>query len=189
MVSNSAKAQKTAASTPIGALLIEHRLIERMLRILDREAAAIDAHKQATAGVFENAVDFFKSYADQCHHGKEEDIFFRDLCKKPMSPEHGKVLNELIAEHVQGRELVNTLGALDAKYVQSGAAVLPEIAALIRTLSGFYKAHIEKEDKRFFIPALKYFTQEEQAQMLERFHEFDRCLIHERYIKAVARLE
>jgi hemerythrin-like domain-containing protein len=33
----------------------------------------------------DTAVDFIRTYADRCHHGKEEDILFRNLAKKKTS--------------------------------------------------------------------------------------------------------
>jgi hemerythrin-like domain-containing protein len=35
-------------------------------------------------------------YADRTHHGKEEDILFRDLEKKSLPPNHTKIINELV---------------------------------------------------------------------------------------------
>ena len=53
----------------------------------------------------------------------------------------------------------------------------------------FYPEHIEKEDKHFFIPIMDYFTPAEQQAMLDRFWEFDRAMIHEKYKKVVDELE
>ena len=169
--------------------MIEHRLIERMVRILERKAASIETGGRPQARPFAAALDFFRSYADRCHHGKEEDIFFRALRGKPMSAEHARTVEDLIAEHVKGRGLVDTLAELHERRMRNGDSVLPEIAAAARMLTGFYRAHIAKEDKCFFAPTQKYFTREEQARMLDRFRDFDALLIHERYMQTVAELE
>ncbi len=39
-------------------------------------------------------------YADRTHHGKEQDILFRDLEKKELSPNHTKIMGELLEEHI-----------------------------------------------------------------------------------------
>ena len=49
--------------------------------------------------------------------------------------------------------------------------------------------HIEKEDKHFFIPAMDYFSKEEQSAMLDEFRVFDRNMIHEKYKKIVEEKE
>jgi hemerythrin-like domain-containing protein len=60
----------------IGLLMIEHRLIEQIIHALDTESQHI-SHDNIVHPLFiYNAVDFFRTYADQFHHGKEEDILF-----------------------------------------------------------------------------------------------------------------
>jgi hemerythrin-like domain-containing protein len=64
-----------------------------------------------------------------------------------------------------------------------------EIREGLTGLVALYPAHIEKEDRHFFKPAMAHFSPEEQATMLAAFREFDRSLIHERYRSLVERLE
>jgi hemerythrin-like domain-containing protein len=52
-----------------------------------------------------------------------------------------------------------------------------------------YPHHIEKEDKQFFLPVLNYFSEEEQQNLLEQFYDFDRNMIHEKYMKLVQKYE
>ena len=67
---------------PIGALMIEHRLIERMIELMRLERESMSKHAKADTHFIEHAVDFIRTYADKCHHGKEEDILFRQLMDK-----------------------------------------------------------------------------------------------------------
>jgi hemerythrin-like domain-containing protein len=53
----------------------------------------------------------------------------------------------------------------------------------------FYPEHIEKEDKLFFPAYMKYFSDEEDQLMLEKFYEFDREMIHEKYRFVLQKLE
>lgn len=64
---------------PIGPLMIEHRLIERMISEMKNETERIRNGEKPDLSFIETAVDFIRTYADACHHGKEEDILFRDL--------------------------------------------------------------------------------------------------------------
>jgi hypothetical protein len=72
---------------------------------------------------------------------------------------------------------------------KSGSQTVKLIAGLLEDLTGLYRGHIAKEDKQFFIPAMKYFTKQEQDNMLEAFWEFDRMLVHREYKEAVSQLE
>ncbi len=95
---------------PVGPLMIEHRLIERMVKLMAEELPKMEEKRGVNIGFLSEAIDFIRTYADRCHHGKEEDILFRDLAPKPLSPEHKKVMNELVEEHISARKMVSRLG-------------------------------------------------------------------------------
>ncbi len=67
---------------PIGPLMIEHTLIERMIAIAKMGPGRLENERKADPAFIDDVVDFVRSYADRCHHGKEEDILFRELAKK-----------------------------------------------------------------------------------------------------------
>jgi len=174
---------------PIGPMMIEHRLIERMVGVLKGELGAIKERDRANAALIDAAVDFFRTYADRTHHGKEEDILFRDLAQKQLSEEHSRIMRELVEEHVYARSQVRALAEGKQRYVQGDDAALHDIAANLTILAEFYPKHIEKEDKRFFIPIMGYFSAEERDRMLAEFWEFDRNMIHEKYKKLVEQFQ
>jgi hemerythrin-like domain-containing protein len=175
---------------PIGPLMREHRLIERMIALLNKEVGQINASGNVNAGFLMVAVDFIRTYADRAHHGKEEEILFRELAKKNLSQEHKKVMSELIEEHVAARKIVAQLVNAREKYIASSSKSNKDnIIACLEELASFYPPHIEKEDKHFFYPCLEYLSKQEQDAMLEEFWEFDKKLIHEKYERTVEELE
>ena len=174
---------------PVGPLMVEHRLIERMIRLVKSERDNILKGNHVDLLFLEVAIDFFRIYADRCHHGKEEDILFKSLQAKALKKEHAKIMEELIQEHAFGRKTVGSLIAAKEAYSQGDKGRLKDITVDLKTLVEFYTKHIEKEDKHFFLPSMDYFTKKEQEAMLEEFWEFDRLLIHEKYKKAVIAFE
>ena len=105
---------------PIGPLMIEHRLIERLLTLMAREFKRIKDNTEVDPEfafvdpVFiDTAVDFIRTYADRCHHGKEEDLLFKALAEKDLAPEHRQTMDDLIREHAWAREA--TAGLVKAK--------------------------------------------------------------------------
>ena len=170
---------------PIGPLMREHRLIERMIRIMNTKLENIKKENKADPLFIDTAVDFIRTYADRCHHGKEEDILFRDLGKRSISAEHKRIMDELIKEHAMGRNNVKKLFDAKEKYVQGDKKILNDIISNMEILVKFYPKHIEKEDKHFFIPCMDYFTEQERDAMLNEMWEFDRNMIHEKYTKVV----
>jgi hemerythrin-like domain-containing protein len=174
---------------PVGPLMKEHRLIERMIRIMSLKLKDISKENKVDPSFVDTAVDFIRTYADRCHHGKEEDILFRDLAKKDISAEHKRIVDELIKEHVMGRNNVKKLVEAKEKYVQGNKDALKDIISNMEILAKFYPKHIEKEDKHFFIPCMDYFADEEKDAMLKEMWEFDKNMIHEKYNKIVESLE
>jgi hemerythrin-like domain-containing protein len=165
---------------PRGSLMIEHRLIEKMIEIIKQKVKEIETTSQVDPIFIDAAVDFIKIYADKTHHGKEEDILFRDCIKKNMSVEDVTIMNELIEEHKYGRKTVAELVEAKEKYVK-GDNTLDIIIEKLTALTEFYPKHIEKEDKLFFPNSEKYFTETELNEMLNEFWEFDKKMIHEKY--------
>jgi hemerythrin-like domain-containing protein len=166
---------------PVGPLMREHRLIERMIRKMGLQLDEMNRLGSLDVNFVNVAVDFIRVYADRCHHGKEEDILFRDLASKPISPEHKRIMEELLEEHEHARSVVGRLDQAKEQYAQGRLDAMAEAAACIRELVEFYPVHILKEDKQFFFPCMEYFSREEQDGMLQEFWEFDRRLIHEKY--------
>lgn len=174
---------------PIGPLMIEHRLIERMIDVMKEELVFIEKEEKVGPEFIEMAVDFIRTYADRCHHGKEEDILFRDLGGKKLKDEYKRTMEELLEEHRWGRKIMGRLVEANAKYIRGNKESLIVIMDCIKSLVEFYPKHIEKEDKHFFIPCMDYFTDSEKDAMLKEEWEFDKSLIHETYRSIVIAAE
>jgi len=172
-----------------GPLMIEHRLIERMLSVIKDELAEIKSKNKVDPVFVDIAVDFIRVYADRTHHGKEEDILFRELTNKSLSTKDRQAMNELIEDHVFGRQTTKALVDANSRYRHGDEAALTDIAEKLQILVEFYPKHIEKEDKVFFPASRAYFTDEEDQAMLAEFWEFDRKVIHEKYKSVVQDLE
>lgn len=174
---------------PIGPLMIEHRLIERMVKLLTAELGNIKKTSEVNTSLINTGVDFFHTYADRTHHGKEEEILFRELTQKQLSVEDKKMMQQLIQEHIWARQAVINLSAANGRYSEGDEVSLKVMIYEIEKLVKFYPMHIEKEDQHFFIPAMDYFFKEEQSAMLNEFFVFDRNIIHEKYKKIVEEKE
>ncbi len=174
---------------PIAPLMIEHRVIERMIEVIGRELARIEMTGEIDPGFIDMAVDFIRTYTDHCHHGKEEDILFRDLKKKPLPDDLKTILNELIEEHRKGRQVVAELVEAKEAYIRGGRESISKIVECMRYLVDFYPVHIEKEDRHFFLPCMRFFDQEEKDAMLGEEYDFDRNLVHTKYRLIVEKAE
>ena len=59
--------------------------------------------------VLANLQEFFRLFADQCHHGKEEELLFPLLEQKGI-PRTGGPIGVTLHEHEEGRALVRQMG-------------------------------------------------------------------------------
>jgi len=166
---------------PIGPLMIEHRLIERMIQIMKVQLEKIQTESKADSVQIEKIIHFVRTYADRCHHGKEEEILFRELGRKPVSSEHKRIMEELIDDHKLGRKITMSLLDANQRYQRGDAAALSAVADGLRSLVEFYPKHIQKEDRNFFIPVMGYFSQEEKEAMIQKGYESDSRLFHQEY--------
>ena len=84
----------------------EHRLMEKMIEIIRIKIEEIQSTGKVDPLFIDKAVDFIRIYADRTHHGKEEEILFREYGRKNLSGKDAKLMNELIDEHKYGRKTV-----------------------------------------------------------------------------------
>jgi hemerythrin-like domain-containing protein len=166
---------------PIAPLMIEHRVIEKMIFLVKVAVPIIEEARTVEGGLIDTFVDLIRTYADRCHHGKEEEILFRELENKKLNDEHRQTLNRLIEDHKWGRVKVGQLLQAKTEFVGGNQRALSEIIACLKDIADFYPQHIEREDKHFFLPIMDYFTESEKNLMLEKEMDFDKEFIHRIY--------
>jgi hemerythrin-like domain-containing protein len=166
---------------PAGPLMIEHRRIEKLIECIQQDLERLRGGGEVSPVRIDRMVDFIRTYADRTHHGKEEDILFEALQERELADEDRRLMEELVREHVFGRETTAALVAANAKVRRGEAGAREEVLEQLATLADFYPQHIEKEDKTFFPHAMEALSAEEQQAMLREFREFDRNMIHEAY--------
>ncbi|HYC76030.1 MAG TPA: hemerythrin domain-containing protein [Planctomycetota bacterium] len=126
-----------SATSPTDVLRAEHRVIERALDVLDRLASQGAAAGALDVEACRGLVEFFRTFADACHHGKEEDLLFPALERRVPGFGPAVVMRH---EHDEGRVAVAGLHrAVEARDVAA-------FAGHARTYGTLLRAHIQKED-------------------------------------------
>ena len=128
------------------ALVNEHRIILRMIALLERNASRTAAGDYSNWQFFLDGVDFIRNYADRFHHAKEEDVLFEALVKNGMPRENSPVA-AMLMEHDLGRGYVGAMesAALEALAGRSGhEGIIAENALAYAEL---LRGHISKEDE------------------------------------------
>lgn len=135
-------------------LMTEHRVINSVLSSLLTFINGLTEGDEEGRKMLDRYIDFFRNFADGCHHSKEEDLLFQKMVDFNFPLESGPlaVMNE---EHQQARVLVRSM----AKHVErKGPFSLDEIAELQRTAMEFaalLSGHIMKEDNVLYPMAQK----------------------------------
>jgi hypothetical protein len=77
----------------------EHRNIESLLRVLERELSVFDCGERPDYEVVLAVIDYFKNYPDSCHHPKEDMIVEKLKARDPVA---AATIGDLEAEHQEG---------------------------------------------------------------------------------------
>ena len=159
----------------INVLIQEHSTIKKMIIFLNKWVNANDFSQK------NKIIDFFKIYADKCHHGKEEKILFNALKNKRLCKKDRLIFNELLQEHKFARKLIRKLTL--CKKFDDSIIIVDELMAL-------YIMHIDKENNHFFLPCLTYLDEREKSQILKKFEIADKKMKKEKikYEKMVDKL-
>lgn len=169
----------------IGVLMAEHRIIEKMVGLLKAEYLRVEQGGAIDDKFIEQAGNFFINYADKIHHGKEEYILFSYLQNKKLSAEHTSILQRLISDHENGRELVSELIGAKEVLKNNKEEARKIVLTNLQKLINLYPEHIRIEDKKFFMPMSKYFSIKEKEEIANKFKQFTADLNKEKYEKLV----
>ena len=90
---------------PSAILSGEHRVIEQVLDCLEKMAECVEAGSPLDTAAASKALDFFRNFADRCHHGKEESHFFPAMEQKGFVRDGGPT-GVMLYEHELGRQRV-----------------------------------------------------------------------------------
>lgn len=172
-------------SLPVDVLINEHKLIIRAVDLIKKETDQIQTNKTVNPNFIAAAADFFRTYADRFHHGKEEGILFKELSQRQLKEADRKVMNEVVMEHALARRTVTALENAKESYISGSKEALKDVFDLLTTLVKLYPKHIEKEDKHFFYPSMEYFSKQNQKDRLTRFIEFNQNFTDKRYKQVI----
>jgi hemerythrin-like domain-containing protein len=177
---------------PTEELKAEHQGILVALRILDKFASQLEAGQEVNLDHLDQMLDFIRTFADRCHHGKEEDLLFVEMVKAGVPKERGPI-GVMLAEHVQGRTYVRGMVEALAAYRAGDASARKAIVANGRGYVDLLEQHIAKEDDILYPMADACLTDEQQTELSEGFERVEQERIgpgrHEAFHAMLGRLE
>ena len=150
----------------------EHKVILKMLDVTDAVAGRLEAGEDMAPETLASLLEFFRLFADRCHHGKEEDLLFPRLQEKGM-PRAGGPIAVMLAEHDQGRALIRQMAEAAAVYQVGKTEVAQRWAEAARGYTALLRGHIDKEDNVLFVMAERMLSPAEQNALAEDFEKIE----------------
>lgn len=176
---------------PIEHLVEEHRIIAKAVSVTQEFRREIQSGASIRPKRYWMLIDFWSTFADIVHHGKEEQVLFPAIEQHGGSSEFGDTIDQLVEEHMQLLGYISDLRR-SAKPAFTGSKAARE--QVIRCLDEYVNLtapHIQLEDAELFPRAATIFSEKEMARLAKEFKAMDtrtRPQVHSYYKKLLANL-
>jgi len=172
-------------------LVNEHRVITQMLNCLEKiieQAAAMGRLEEEPA---EEAIDFFRIYADRCHQRKEEAHLFPLMKARGFSANSGP-LSVIQSEHELSRMRLDETDEAIEGASKGDVNALRSFVQHGQSYIRLVRAHMRKEDSHSFPLANRVLKELDQQDLLAKFEQVDaeeRAVgTHEKYVALANRI-
>ncbi len=169
---------------PTDTLKHEHQVILLVLDAAQSEIQSIRDTGLPHAEAVERMLDFFRNFADRCHHAKEERLLFARMQERGIPVDSGPIA-VMLHEHDQGRSRVRATGEALALAAKGDASAIEMVVENLSAYIELLRAHIDKEDNILYPLADSIFTPEDQQALKAAFEKVEAEEIgegvHEKY--------
>ena len=129
----------------------EHRNIEKLLWVLERELIAFDRGERPDYEVVLAAIDYFKDYPDSCHHPKEGMIFEKLEVRDAAA---AAAIGDLEAEHEEGARRLRRIAQTIEAVLRDEDLLRHTVHDVMRDFIDHERQHMAKEERLLFPAAL-----------------------------------
>jgi len=143
----------------------EHRNIEKLLLVLERELGVFNRAERPDYHVVQSVIEYFQDYPECCHHPKE-DMIFEKL--KACDPKAAASVGDLEAEHVKGSERLRRV-ARTVESILAGREILRQtVDEILRDFIDHERQHMAMEERGFFPAAVEALRPQDWAEIYTR---------------------
>jgi hemerythrin-like domain-containing protein len=136
---------------PTEQLKHEHEAIKLVLAILEKIALRLSTGAAVNQADVDGVFEFLTTFADRCHHGKEEGILFPALiCAGLPAQSEGEPIAVMLSEHEQGRSRIKQMVDAWRRYQSGDKAAAQHLATSAAAYIELLNAHIQKENTVLF---------------------------------------
>jgi hemerythrin-like domain-containing protein len=152
----------------IEVLREEHRNIEKLLLVLEREFDVFARREQPDYEVVHAVIGYFKEYPDRCHHPKEDMVYDRLKTRDPVA---AKIVGDIEADHQQGAQRLRLVAQAVDRVLGSGEVLRETVNAIIHDFIERERHHIAMEERILFPAALRTLRLEDWAEIDARWND------------------
>jgi hemerythrin-like domain-containing protein len=172
-------------------LMDEHRVIEQVLACLEKMADAAAATGRVETPSARDAIGFLRTFADRCHHMKEEERLFPAMERAGLPP-HAGPTEVMRQEHEIGRGHVRRMERAVDEFDAGSRDAVRTFEFEARSFVRLLREHIAKEDQVLFPMADRMLSARAQEELLQGFERAEREEmgegVHERFVELANRL-
>lgn len=150
----------------------EHEAILKMVEASESVAGRLRQGEKVKLETLNTFQEFFQLFADQCHHGKEENIFFPLLEARGM-PKAGGPIGVMFHEHEQGRILIRRMKESSEAYASGAEGTGKAWAQAAEEYGALLRSHIFKENNVLFPMAERLLSAGELETVAEDFEKLE----------------
>jgi hemerythrin-like domain-containing protein len=149
-------------SVIIDLLRREHRNIEKLLLVLEKEVNVFDRGEQPDYEVIRAVIAYFEVYPEVYHH-PQEDVVFRKL--QARDPAAAAVIGDLAAEHRRGAERLRQVSQAIEAVLADRIIARQTVDSIIRDFIGRERQHMAMEERDFFPAAIQALQPQDWAEI------------------------
>jgi hemerythrin-like domain-containing protein len=153
-------------------LMDEHRVIEQVLNCLEKIVEQATVAGRLEEEPAREAIDFLRTFADRCHHGKEEAHLFPLMQTRGFGGGCGPVV-VMLREHELGRLYVGGMDGAIEGASKGDADALQWFVQHGQSYIRLLREHIQKEDHCLFPSANRALKEPDQQTLMAAFEKVD----------------
>jgi hemerythrin-like domain-containing protein len=140
----------------------EHRNIESLLRVLERELRVFDRGERPDYEIVLSVIDYFEDYPDTCHHPKEDMIVEKLRARDPVA---AATIGDLEGEHQTGTKRLRQVAQAVERVLSDQDLVRENVANIVRDFIDQERQHMAMEERVVFPAALNALQPQDWADI------------------------
>jgi hemerythrin-like domain-containing protein len=130
----------------------EHRNIEKLLAILERELEVFDRGDRPDYEVIRAVISYFEVYPEVYHHPQEDQVFAKLKTRDPVA---AAKVGDLAQEHQKGAERLRRVAHAVENVLADREVLRQTVDTIVRDFIVHERRHMMMEDRDFFPAALE----------------------------------